>query len=378
MTRGDVLSARAVNRTLLQRQHLLERTSLTPLEMTEHLLGLQAQEPLPPYLSLWSRIRDFDPEALSQSLEDRTTVRLLLMRGTIHLVTPKDALVLRSFVQPMLDRMTRTSQASRPAAEVPREHLAAAVRAAFDGGPLPVRRLGELLGKQFPDVPPSALANTARELLPLVQVPPRGRWGHSGGVVYELLDTWLGIEAGAAAPGELPAPAGRTDPPHPADPADPDDAAEVVRRYLRAFGPATPADLTTWSGLTGMRPAFVAMKDELRSYRDADGRELFDLEDLAIADEDAQAPVRLLGRYDNVWLSHDRRYRVTPDPAKRKRWMGVNGGIGCTVFVDGALEGLWRQSASGTVDLELFRTLTRTEQNQLDDEVAALEEFLAR
>ena len=81
MTRGDVLSARALNRTLLQRQHLLERTSMGALEMTEHLLGLQAQEPLPPYLSLWSRIRDFDPEPLSQALEDRTAVRLLLMRG---------------------------------------------------------------------------------------------------------------------------------------------------------------------------------------------------------------------------------------------------------------------------------------------------------
>lgn len=368
-----MLSARALNRTLLQRQHLLERISLTPLEMTEHLLGLQAQEPLPPYLSLWSRLRDFDPERLSQALEDRSAVRLLLMRGTIHLVTPADAVNLRSFVQPMLDKLTRTSQTSRPAADVPRELLAAAARAAFDGGPLPVRRLGELLAKEFPDVPPAALASTAREMLPLVQVPPRGRWGRSGGVVYEVLDTWLG--KGPNAPG-LPRPTERTD--DPADSGDPADPVEVVRRYLRAFGPATPADLTAWSGLTGMRPVFVAMKDELTSYRDADSRELLDLEDLQIADEDAEAPVRLLGRYDNVWLSHDRRDRVTPDQDKRKRWMGVNGGVGCTVFVDGALEGLWRQTASGTVELELFRTLNRTEQQQLDDEVAALEAFLVR
>jgi hypothetical protein len=68
---------------------------------------------------------------------------------------------------------------------------------------------------------------------------------------------------------------------------------------------------------------------------------------------------------------------VTPDPDKRKRWMGVNGGVGCTVFVDGLLEGLWRQASSGRVDVELFRTLTRVEQQQLDDEVAALEAFLA-
>ena len=281
-------------------------------------------------------------------------------------------MLLRRFVQPMLDKLTRTSQGSRPAAEVPRADLAAAARAAFDGGPLPVRRLGEVLAKQFDDVPSGALANTAREMLPLVQVPPRGRWRRSGGVVYELLDTWLGTEAIAPEPPEL------SDPPELSEPPEPSDSAEIVRRYLRAFGPATPADVTAWSGLTGMRPVFVAMKDELRSYRDADGRELSDLEGLAIVEEDTAAPVRLLGRYDNVWLSHDRRDRVTPDSANRKRWMGVNGGVGCTVFVDGALRGLWRQAASGKVDLELFRALTRTEQKQLDEEVAALEAFLAR
>jgi hypothetical protein len=353
---GDVLSARALNRTLLQRQHLLERTSMTALEMTEHLVGLQAQEPLPPYLSLWSRIRDFDPESVSRALEDRTAVRLLLMRGTIHLVTAADALMLRPFVQPMLDKLTRTSQVSRPAAEVPREHLAEAARTALGAGPLPQRRLGELLAERTPGVAAGALASTAREILPLVQVPPRGTWRRSGGVVYQLLDAWLRLEPGSP---------------------EPPDPAHVVRRYLRAFGPATPADVTAWSGLTGMRPVFVAMRGELRSYRDADGRELFDLDGLPIAEEDTEAPVRLLGRYDNVWLSHERRDRVTPDPAKRRRWMGVNGGVGCTVFVDGALEGLWRQTASGTVDLELFRTLTRTEQDQLDDEVAALVELFA-
>ena len=57
--------------------------------------------------------------------------------------------------------------------------------------------------------------------------------------------------------------------------------------------------------------------------------------------EDTPAPVRLLGLYDNVRLSHAGRDRVT-HPDKRKRWMGVNGGLSSTIFVDGWLEGLWR------------------------------------
>ncbi len=349
-----MLSHRVLNRTLLQRQHLLSRTTMPALEMSEHLLGLQAQEPLPPYVSLWSRIAGFDPAPVSRALEQRACVRVLLMRGTIHLVTPRDALLLRPLVQPMLDKVTRTSAVSRPAAAVDRGELVRAARRAFEDGPVTFKRLGELLAESFPGVPGTALANTAREMLPLVQVPPRGLWKQPGGVVYETLETWLGTRT-------EPAP----------------DVADVVRRYLRAYGPATPADVTAWSGITGMRAVFTALRDELRTYRDADGRELFDLEGLPLADEDTPAPVRLLGRYDNVWLSHDRRDRVTPDPAKRKRWMGTNGGVGATVFVDGELEGLWRRTEAGAVDVELFRPLTRVERRALDDEAAALETLLA-
>ena len=124
-----------------------------------------------------------------------------------------------------------------------------------------------------------------------------------------------------------------------------------------------------------MKPVLDAMKDELVEYRDENGRPLFDVEGLPLADPDVPVPVRLLGTYDNLWLSHADRSRATA-PARRKLWMGLNGGMANTVFVDGWLEGLWR-NVDGKVDLELFRKLTRSEQQGLDAEVAALETFLA-
>ena len=90
-----VLSLRDLNRTLLLRQHLLSRTSMPALAMVEHLIGLQAQENLPPYLSLAARLDDFDPLELSGAIERRDAVRFLTMRGTIHVLTPDDALSLR-------------------------------------------------------------------------------------------------------------------------------------------------------------------------------------------------------------------------------------------------------------------------------------------
>jgi hypothetical protein len=91
-----VLSRRALNRTLLARQLLLERADVPVREAIEPLVGLQA--PLPPYYGLWSRLDGFDPHELGQMLIDRTAVRLTLMRGTVHLVTVRDALFLRPLV----------------------------------------------------------------------------------------------------------------------------------------------------------------------------------------------------------------------------------------------------------------------------------------
>lgn len=347
-----VVTSRVLNRTLLQRQGLLERVPVPPMQMLDRLVGLQAQDALAPYLSLWSRVADFDPHELSGLLMTRDAVRILLMRGTIHLVTADDAVLLRPLMQGMLDKVTRHSGVSRPAADVPRDALAATTRAALADGPMPFKALGEELARRFPGYPPGALGNTAREMLPLVQVPPRGLWQRSGGVVYETVEGWLRRDLCA----------------------DPDPRT-VVRRYLRAFGPASAADLAAWSRLTGTRDLLESLRGELVTYRDEHGKGLVDLERLPLAEEDAPAPVRLLGRYDNLWLSHADKHRVA-EPDNRRRWMGVNGGVRNTVFVDGYLEGLWR-IADGRVEVELFRGLTRHEREDLDTEVEAVEAFLA-
>jgi hypothetical protein len=88
------------------------------------------------------------------------------------------------------------------------------------------------------------------------------------------------------------------------------------------------------------------------------------------------APVRLLGGYDNVWLSHADRLHVVPEDV-RGRWMGANGGVGNTVFVDGFMAGLW-WNRDGRVELDEFRDLTRAQRAELDDEVDRVEALLSR
>src|SRR5690554_1994331 len=81
------LGDRALNRALLGRQLLLERSTLTPVAAIEHLIGLQSQAPHPPYTGLWSRLVGFDPAVVSAGLLDRSLVRASTMRGTVHLMS---------------------------------------------------------------------------------------------------------------------------------------------------------------------------------------------------------------------------------------------------------------------------------------------------
>jgi Winged helix DNA-binding domain len=114
-----VESLRALNRATLARQLLLQRSPMTALDAVEHLVGMQAQAPFAPYYGLWSRLDGFTGDELAGLLTSRKAVRIVLMRGTIHLVTAKDCHRLRPLVQPALDRMLRANAThGRPLAAV--------------------------------------------------------------------------------------------------------------------------------------------------------------------------------------------------------------------------------------------------------------------
>ena len=368
-----MLSQRALNRALLSRQLLLDHVDLPDeagprraavIQAVEHLVGLQAQAPFPPYYGLWSRLGGFRPDDLAELITDRSVVRIALMRGTIHLVSARDCLPLRRLLQPVLERALRGTFGKQLAGVDP-VAVAAAGRTLVESEPMTFGQLGDALSGPFPDHPPAALAQAVRAHVPLVQVPPRAVWGRAGQSLHTSAEHWLGQAAQ----------------PDSANPADPrtqtQTLAGLVTRYLGAFGPATARDVAAWSGLTGLRAVMEQLRPSLVTFRDEQGAELFDLPSAPRPGEEVQAPVRLAAEFDNLLLAHADRSRVV-HPDHLKRFYTINGIFPGSVLLDGFVAGMWRLArtrSTATLTVELFGP-TR-ERDQVAQEAERLLAFCA-
>ena len=87
---ASILSLGQLNRSLLARQLLLERSPLDCLSAIKKLVALQSQIPNPPYIGLWTRLQQFEKRDLSSLLESRRVVRAPWLRATLHLVGAAD------------------------------------------------------------------------------------------------------------------------------------------------------------------------------------------------------------------------------------------------------------------------------------------------
>jgi hypothetical protein len=205
----------------------------------------------------------------------------------------------------------------RPLEGLDRDALAQAARALLDEQPRTPKALGAALAESFPGREPRALAHAARSLLALVQIPPRGLWDAAGPTTLATAEHWLGRPV--------------------VDQANWDD---VALRYLRAFGPASAADLVAWSRVSGLSEVIARLRPRLVELHDEDGRVLYDLPRAPRPPASTPAPPRFLPDYDNVLLAHADRNFVFPD-AHRAALQARNGAVPGTVLVDGMVAATW-------------------------------------
>lgn len=319
----EVLGLRALNRALLERQMLLARAEMPAIEAIEQLAGIQAQEPKSPYVGLWTRLKDFRPEELEKLLTTRRAVRIIVMRGTIHLVSARDCAMMRPLTQAIMDRWMKSNREIKThLADVDLKKLAGAARHLFEQKPRTVADASKVLAEKWPGRDLTTIGLAVRAMLPLVQCPPRGLWNDSGQVVCATAEHWLDrpLESAAAASAAA------------ATAAD-----GLILRYLAAFGPSTIRDMESWSGLTRLRESVDRLRPRLRVFHNEAGKELFDLPRAPRPDPDTPAPVRFLPEFDNALLAYADRSRII---ATERRSVSVAGHR--VLLVDGFTRATWR------------------------------------
>lgn len=340
-----VLTLRRLNRALLARQLLLERSRLPLTDALDAVGGLQTQYAPSGYIGLWSRLEDFRRATLTRALEDRSVIQATVMRATIHMVSAGDYWPFALATRPSREGWYLRA-ASTQLRGVDMDRAVRRVRDDLADGP---RRQDELVAGLSEAGIPRTVWNGLAQLIHLVRVPPSGTWEQRRANRYALAERWIG------------------------EPAIDEDAAIVhlVRRYLAGFGPASKADVASWTGLsaTALKPALAAI--ELRRFRNEAGKELIDLPDMELPDEDAAAPVRFLPVWDANLLVHARRTGILPEPYRPRIFNTKTPHSFPTFLVDGVVAGTWRYE-DGRLSTESFEELPARARRAVADEAERL------
>jgi hypothetical protein len=295
-------------------------------------------------------------------VEERSVVRTWLMRGTLHLVAAEDLGWLLALLGPIF---ICSSRGRRAGLGLDEETGVRGVRALgkmlADRGPLTRAEIRQGLA---PHGIPTA-GQAAIHLIRLAALEGRLCYGpdREGQETFVLLADWIG--QGAVMPTEQ-AP------------------TELARRYLAAYGPATPEDFAAWSGLTlgAARDAWQPLSRQLLEVK-VGGASAWMLRSRAAWLDEAFAGrpvVNLLPGFDTYWLGYRGR-DLALDPTGARRVFPGGGLLRPALLVDGRAAGTWsikRHRNHSEVIVEPFEELTPDIQPGLDLEVEDLAHFLGR
>jgi hypothetical protein len=346
-----VLTTRQLNRALLARQLLLERSPLSLTDAVDQMGGLQTQYAPSGYIGLWSRLADFRRDDLTRALDERRTVQGTLMRVTIHTVSAGDYWPIVAAIRGGRRSWWLSVSRRQPGRTSNMEAVAEAVREELAEGPLRVTELSRrLIARGFPA---DAMQGVGL-WVDLVRVPPSGTWDRRRADLYGLADAWLPrMEV-----------------------SEEDGLEHLVHRYLGAFGPAALGDLASWAGLNVATLRSAAERVVARRFHDERGTELLDLADAPLPDPGTPAPVRFLPTWDATLLVHCRRTQILPEQHRPLVFNTKTPHSAPTFLVDGQVAGTWRYD-DGRVDLAPFGTLAPADRVELEQEADRLAAFHA-
>jgi Winged helix DNA-binding domain len=343
------LSTRGLNRALLARQLLLERSELPLPRALEQVAGLQTQYAPSAYIRLWSCLRRFALDDLTRALERKQAVQATLMRSTIHIVSRQDFWPFSAGVGPSRQEWwLRVNRRQVGDAEVDLDAIAKRLRTELAGRTWHRKEVDELLRSRGGSVWSGAWVE-------LVRVPPSGTWERRRADLFTLASEWIG----------------------PSKASEEKGIEHLLRRYLRGFGPARLGDAADWAGVPTAKLRTAAERMRLRTFRDGEGKELLDVPRAPLPG-DVPAPPRFLPTWDATLLVHARRTQILPEEYRPLIFHTKAPQSFPTFLVDGAVAGKWRverTARKATLVLEPFEGLPRAAERELRDEGERLVRF---
>jgi DNA glycosylase AlkZ-like len=343
-----VLTVRELNRALLARQLLLERSKLPLARALEQVAGLQTQYAPSAYLRLWSSLESFRLPDLTRALERKQAVQATLMRSTIHVVSRRDYWPFSSGVGPSRQEWWLRTNRKHAGADVDLDGIADELRRELAGRTWQRKELDALLRAWGGSIWTGAWVE-------LVRVPPSGTWERRRADLFRLASEWIGHD----------------------DVSEQEGMAHLLRRYLQGFGPARLLDAANWAGVPAAKIGEAAEGLRLRTFRDEEGPELVDLPRAPLPG-DVPAPARFLPTWDATLLVHARRTQILPEEYRPRIFHTKAPQSFATFLVDGAVAGTWRVERAkekATLRLEPFAPLPRTTERELRDEGEGLVRF---
>lgn len=322
------------------------------------VVAVQAQAAGPARLGVRARTGGLTAEDVDRACgSERVVVRTWAMRGTLHMVAAADVRWLVDLLGPVFARAGRRRREQLGLDDRVCERGLAAIEKVLRGSnPLPRAELIERIAGEGVRVDAKSQAPAHLVMYAAMRgLICRGPDAARDEPTYVLLDDWVDESRRL----------------------DREEAlAELARRYLAGYGPATVQDFLTWSGLPAAdgKKAFGLISDETVNV-DAAGTAMAAL---SATDSVGECRPRLLGHFDALLLGYRSRALVL-DPAYGKRIQAGGGFIQPAAMVDGRVIGTWRLTRAGKrlkVVLEPFAGLPPDSRDALRAEADDIGRFL--
>lgn len=330
---------------------------------------MQAQVHSAAYLALWARNHSLTREAIDASLvQKRTLVKTSVMRGTLHLLAADDfPLYTRALCANRLRQMrgVMARYGVRPAeGDAARDASIAALAA----GPLLRRELQQrvLASQAFSRKSLKWFTMSWWGVVRQAIVEGAVCYGplREGDTALILVEQWLGRQKQWS---------------------EQEAQRELLRRYLRACGPATPRDFAYWSGFSvaEVRPVWESLRDEMAEVAVEGGagkgcamlaRDVKQLQSARLR----EPVVNLLPNFDVYLLGHANKSHLL-DVRHYKRVFRTAGWISPAVLVNGRIAGVWSSEIRGRrlrVTVEPFEKLAAPVRARIEREAEGLGAFL--